>query len=214
MSDTHFQPLYDGELHSLQQRIDALRAWYGQFDFPPLNQCEFHGSIDDIGALDYIFYELGAHSWDWDSGLTHAAAWGNVATNSFGFEWCKVPNETSPHGFAVRHPDVPCLIFPWHRLFELEHNPGRSDGPHSHLLLSTIHDVDNCSVAPDGWHPVLDAIQGRRHDIPKDVVSLLETLCDRDPYWIHHLDLYPYDWGEQTDWNQVLSAVNSWIKWW
>ncbi len=209
-NETPFVPLTDEDTEFVRARIAALRNWYSAFDLHPINACVFDGDTNDICVLDYIFYELGADSWGWDHGITHAVAWGNVVVQQFGFQWCKFVSDTSPRHFAVRNPEVPCVIFPWVRLFELVENPGHKHSAHAHLLLSMISDVDQGFVVPDGWHPVLDAISRKRTDFPSNVVDMLSRMYDEDPNWIHHLDMYPYDWNENTDWNWVRTVIQAW----
>src|SRR5687767_5094362 len=119
MDESKFIPLSTEEFCHIDSRISELRRWYGALDLAPCSASNFEGDFRDITALDYIFYELGAHSWAWDDGQTHAFAWGNVLVRQLGFRWVKLPTDTSPRHFAVRHGAVPCIVFPWPRLFEL-----------------------------------------------------------------------------------------------
>ncbi len=212
MSESQFTSLSSDDMQLIEARIASLRDWYGAFELSPINACSFDGGTNDVCALDYIFYELGGTSWSWDDGLTHSIAWGNVAVRRFGFQWCKFAGDASPRQFVLRNPEVPCILFPWPRLYELVENPGRHDSAHAYLLLSTISDIDQCSVVPRGWHPALDAIEQTRSDFPDDVVAMLRRLYDDDPQWIHHLGMSPYDWQKDMDWNVVRSTLQSWIS--
>ena len=200
-------PINQEDHQRIEEHITKLHDWYAALDMPDGLTCQFNGTPRDIEVLDYIFYEFGATPWYWDNGLTHALVWGNVAVRHMGFEWCKLGAEPPPQLFAVRSPEVPCIVFPWTRLYELVSTLGRMDNEHEYLWLSTITRIDELSLVPRGWHPVLDAIYHGNDEFPRDIVDLFKDWRQRDRSWLITLEMDPYDWHEETDWESIRSFV-------
>lgn len=211
MAEVKFISISSDETQHIADRITALRQWYSSFELSPCNACLFDGDTSDISAMDWIFYELGGNSWYWDDGETHSLAWGNVLVRRFGFHWVKLEGDLSPRHFAVRNDEVPYIVFPWPRLYELVKSAGHQHSAAQDLFLSIISDLDTWSVVPVGWHPALDALADERPDFPKDVIALLQNLSNDDPEWIDHLGMFPYEWNKDAPWDMVRTTIRAWI---
>ena len=198
------------ELQTIADRISVLRDWYN--GHPNVTPCLFNGDPTDLSTLTFISYELGEDLWDWDGGQTLSFAWGNVFVQRFGFQWVRLTEGNSPGEFAVQNSDLPSIVFPRPRLYELI--AGRQY-PHSaaeELFVMILSDLHSRDAVPHGWHPVVDALEGRSDDIPEEIVRMLQLLSKRDPNWFELLGLFPYEWKHGVAWDTVSTYLSIMIN--
>lgn len=207
MTEPRTIPQTAAELQLITGRIATLRQWYNSHSQPPA--CQFDGRPLDLSILSFISYELGEDVWDWDGGETLSFVWGNVLTQRFGFQWIRFEADPSPRHFAVRNLEVPYLVFPWIRLYELygRNHPMRSMS--EELLVSILAELHATNRLPAGWHPLVDALEHEPSAIPSEIVELVTKLARRNQDWVRLLGLSPYDWPEGDDWTNARWMLTS-----
>ena len=208
MREVQLIPISESERLHIADRIAALLEWYDGHSEPP--PCRFEGDPHDLSTLSFISYEL-EDLWDWDAGETVSFVLGNVLVRRFSFQWVRLEGELSPRLFAVRNLDVPCIVFPWTRLYEAITSAGNPRSAAEDVLVTILSNLNSTNAIPEGWHPALDALKRSGHDLPQDVVRLIQTLSEREPNWIRVLGLFPYEWNKNISWDEVQSALKSMI---
>ncbi len=209
MTEASLTPLMADELQSIAGRIAALRQWHN--NHPQVLACQFDGRPQDLSILTFISYELGDDVWSWDEGETLSFVWGNVLVQQFGFQWVRIETDPSPRLFAVRNLDVPYLVFPWIRLYELFASDGPVHSAAENLLVTILADLHSRSRMPAGWHPLIDALEHRHSRIPAEIIDLVAKLARREPDWVRLLGLSPYDWPGGDDWTNAKWLLTSLI---
>ncbi len=186
----------------LLQALEKMRAAYNRFDVEP---CHFSGIPEDLSSLDYIPYELPMPDDCSEGSIPFCLAWGNVLVNSFGFEWLAESEHDDARLFALWHHDPQVLIFPYPRLLEIVRSVGCQDSPAETLWFDTVHYVDRWFVVPDGWHPVLDAINcPETIGCPKPFTESCRRLVSADIEFFHSMSTYPYKWARTKEWGRLL----------
>jgi len=209
MTELQLISLTEDELQVVADRIATLHQWYNNHSQAPA--CQFDGRPQDLSTLTFISYELGDDVWNWDEGETLSFAWGNVLVRRFGFEWVRFEADPSPRHFAVRNVNVPYLVFPWIRLYELFADDGRAHSAAEDLLVTILAELHSRNRMPAGWHPLVDALEHRPSRIPEEIIDLVAKLARRDPGWVRLLGLSPYDWPTGDDWTIAKVELTSLI---
>lgn len=209
MTELPFILISGRELQSIADRISALREWYN--GHPAVSPCQFSGDPADLSTLTFISYELD-DLWVWDVGETLSFVFGNVLVQRFAFQWVRLAEDSSPRQFAVQNLDVPYVVFPWPRLYELIASRLYSHSAAEDLLMMILSELHSRGTVPPGWHPVLDALERRCYDIPEDIVSLIQKLETREPNWFELLGLFPYEWNKGVSWEEVSTYLSLMIN--
>lgn len=208
MTELQLTSLTAEELQVVADRITTLRKWYNNHSQVP--PCQFDGRPQDLSTLTFISYELD-DVWSWDEGETLSFAWGNVLAQRFGFEWVRFEADPSPRHFAVRNLDVPYLVFPWFRLYEVFAVAGRAHSAAEDLLVTILAELHSRNRMPAGWHPLVDVLEHRHSKIPEEIVDLVAKLARRESDWVRLLGLSPYDWPPGDDWTMAKLVLTSLI---
>lgn len=209
MAKPRLMSISDREQQLIDDRIAHLRQWYSSYlQVPP---CLFSGDPCDLSTLTFISYEL-EDLWDWDAGETVSCVWGQVLVKRFGFQWAKVGEGFSPFQLVVHNVSLPYIVFPWSRLFELISNGGSQHTTAEDFLVMTLADLHSREMVPEGWHPVIDALQRSRYDIPEEIVAQVQKLVKRDKNWLKNLGLFPYQWNKDVPWEVVSLYLTSLIE--
>lgn len=193
--------LTPSQFEDIASALAGVRAAYNAFKVEP---CQFTGIPDDLSALDYIPYELPIAVEYAAGSLAFSLAWGHVLATSFGFSWVSDNDCAGPKGFALWHENPSALIFPYFRLLEITQSSGPQDSPAESLWFDTIRYFDNRSYIPDGWHPVLDAINcPAKLGCPKSTTNACQRLVDVVPEFYASMSTYPYAWARNKKWSEL-----------
>ena len=195
-------PLSPAQSEAIAIALDGMRAAYNHFKVEP---CHFTGIAEDLSALDCIPYELPIADEYAAGSLAFSLAWGHVLATSFGFRWVASDDQVDPRMFAVRHEEPSVLLFPYFRLREITESSGPQESPAASLWFDTIRYFDQRGYAPEGWHPVIDAVHCPHNlSCPSSLTEACRRLIDIMPEFYYTMSTYPYRWAREKKWGDFL----------
>lgn len=205
------RPLNDEEIDHIRQAAHRFNRLFNEGlseDF----RYVFTASPRNLADLDYDFYELGGVNWYRDHGHGFTCAWGEILTQSFGFEWAAMQGAESLRDCVLRHQEASYVFFPWQTLWSIVESSGNQFEKAEGAWIRILKNVDSALGIPASWHPAVDAIRDEETSLPAKVIRPLRTLYDESDRFFEILSLEPYDWNDATDWDKVADWLNSQVK--
>jgi len=128
-------PASDTQIAAVENARREFRAHWLSFKRMPF-PCEFHGTLDDIRALDYLDYEGLGYPASYLNGA--ALVWGHVLQQQLGMSWVA----DSVGNLLLKH-DVPgsrITIWPYARVLEVQERSLPQFEKYAWILDAVIRD--------------------------------------------------------------------------
>ena len=141
----------------------------------PPYPCPFEGTREDIGALDYMDYELGFPA----SGLFGAAlVWGNVLQRCGPFRWLISDRGDYLLG-GVEHEWPRLILWPFARLFEADNSSVPQFGKYHWLTEKAVVDCLAHGLGVEGARKLLSLLDLEQGSYADSVAAALRALPGR-----------------------------------
>lgn len=201
------QELTAAELREIESGCAEFNTNFNSV-FSAEQRYQWDASPRNLANLDYDFYEFGGGHWYRDSGYGFTCAWGQILVISFGFQWMKMEGGENLRDYVLKHDEARYLLFPWQTLWGVVESAGNQTEKAAGAWMRILNEVDAVLGIPTGWHIVTDAIRGDLK-APKRVVAEMKALYDRPGWRFEVLGLWPYEWQQKADWEQVISYLKT-----
>ena len=200
------KPLSEDEISVVESACNALNERLNSSVVPEFGY-QWNASPLNFADLDYDFYEFGGGQWYQDNGFSFTCAWGQILANSFGFQWMKMEGGTGLRDWVLKSEEAYYVFFPWQTLWSAVESSGSQFQKAEATWMQILNHVDEVYGVPKGWHLITDILTEEFDWVPARAVREMKALYNSSGWEFGLLGLWPYEWDQNTDWEQVESYL-------